>query len=161
MNAERDGPSDDHLVALRGEVSRIADELAEISSNHELGLSAHLDGPPIFEISAETVRLHIKARRLRERYFDGALFAEPAWDMLLDLFEQELRGHRVAVSSACVAAAVPQSTALRWIKVLVEKGLFIRRDDPLDARRVFVELSPHASLALRHYFAVIADDIAD
>jgi DNA-binding MarR family transcriptional regulator len=53
----------------------------------------------------------------------------------------------------CIAAAVPATTALRWLKTMVQQGLFIRRADPHDGRRVFVQLAPEASLALRNYFA--------
>jgi DNA-binding MarR family transcriptional regulator len=38
---------------------------------------------------------------------------------------------------------------------MVEQGLFIRRADPHDGRRVFVELAPEASRALRNYFAEV------
>jgi DNA-binding MarR family transcriptional regulator len=35
---------------------------------------------------------------------------------------------------------------------MVARGIFIRRADPHDGRRVFVELAPEASQALRRYF---------
>ena len=73
--------------------------------------------------------------------------------MLLDLLQAELAQHRVPVSSLCIAAAVPATTALRWIKSMTDSGLFVRRADPHDGRRVFVELSPGASAAMRGYFA--------
>jgi len=57
------------------------------------------------------------------------------------------------VSSLCIAAAVPATTALRWLKTMTDKGLFVRRADPHDGRRVFVELSPATSVAMRRYFA--------
>jgi DNA-binding MarR family transcriptional regulator len=38
---------------------------------------------------------------------------------------------------------------------MVQEGLFLRRADPHDGRRVFVELAPHASQALRRYFAEV------
>jgi DNA-binding MarR family transcriptional regulator len=41
--------------------------------------------------------------------------------------------------------------------MLVEKHVLVRRDDPLDGRRVYVELEPQASDALKRYFGVIAD----
>jgi DNA-binding MarR family transcriptional regulator len=97
----------------------------------------------------------IRARRLRARFFDEELFADPAWDMLLDLLQAEIAQHRVPVSSLCIAAAVPATTALRWIKTMTDNGLFQRRADPHDGRRVFIELSPGASLAMRRYFAEI------
>jgi len=104
-------------------------------------------------VSAEAVRTVIRARRLRARYFPEELFADPAWDMLLDLLQAEIAHLRVPVSSLCIAAAVPATTALRWLKTMVDKGLFLRRADPHDGRRVFVELAPDASHALRRYFA--------
>ena len=38
---------------------------------------------------------------------------------------------------------------------MVSQGLFVRRADPHDGRRVFVELAPAASTALRRYFAEV------
>ena len=75
--------------------------------------------------------------------------------MLLDLFQAEIAQLRVPVSSLCIAAAVPATTALRWLKAMVEQGLFVRRADPHDGRRVFVELAPQASEAMRSYFAEV------
>ena len=97
----------------------------------------------------------IRARRLRARFFDEELFADPAWDMLLDLLQAEIAQHRVPVSSLCIAAAVPATTALRWIKTMTDNGLFVRRADPHDGRRVFIELAPDTSLSLRRYFAEV------
>lgn len=106
-------------------------------------------------MSAETVRAVIRARRLRARYFQDGLFADPAWDMLLDLLQAEIAQLRVPVSSLCIAAAVPATTALRWLKSMTNQGMFVRRADPHDGRRVFVELAPETSIALRRYFAEV------
>jgi DNA-binding MarR family transcriptional regulator len=75
--------------------------------------------------------------------------------MLLDLLQAEIAQLRVPVSSLCIAAAVPATTALRWLKTMTDKGIFVRRADPHDGRRVFVELSREASSAMRRYFAEI------
>jgi DNA-binding MarR family transcriptional regulator len=75
--------------------------------------------------------------------------------MLLDLLQAEIAQLRVPVSSLCIAAAVPATTALRWLKTMVSQGVFIRRSDPHDGRRVFVELAPEASRAMRRYFGEI------
>src|SRR3990170_3952562 len=53
------------------------------------------------------------------------------------------------------APAVPATTALRWIKTMTDSGLFVRRADPHDGRRVFVEMAPDTSLAMRRYFVEI------
>jgi hypothetical protein len=145
------------LRQLSEEVSRIASTLARLSSG-PAAASRRVDLLPaddIPEISAETVRGVIRARRLRSRYFPDDLFADPAWDMLLDLLQAEIAQLRVPVSSLCIAAAVPATTALRWLKTMVQEGLFVRRADPHDGRRVFVELAPPTSQALKRYFAEV------
>lgn len=145
------------LRQLSDEVSRIAATLARLSTGPSaapppIEAAPATDLPPL---SVETVRTVIRARRLRSRYFSEELFADPAWDMLLDLLQAEIAHLRVPVSSLCIAAAVPATTALRWLKTMVREGLFIRRADPHDGRRVFVELAPGTSSALRRYFAEV------
>jgi DNA-binding MarR family transcriptional regulator len=39
--------------------------------------------------------------------------------------------------------------------MMVQEGLFVRRADPHDGRRVFVELAPATSDALKRYFAEV------
>src|SRR3546814_2126456 len=56
-----------------------------------------------------------------------------------------LEHKRVSVSSLCIAAAVPATTALRWIKSMTDEGLFVRRADNNDGRRIFIELSDEAA----------------
>jgi hypothetical protein len=147
-NAER-------LRQLSDEVSRIATTLARLSTGPTAPSHAiePVRSADVAEVSADTVRTVIRARRLRARYFPEELFADPAWDMLLDLLQAEIAHLRVPVSSLCIAAAVPATTALRWLKAMVSQGIFVRRADPHDGRRVFVELAPEASQALRRYFA--------
>ena len=157
-----DVASDQNAARLRqlsDEVNRIAATLARISATPPIApppakAVAQATAP---EISAETVRSVIRARRLRTRYFADHLFADPAWDMLLDLLQAEIAQLRVPVSSLCIAAAVPATTALRWLKTMVEEGIFLRRADPHDGRRVFVELAPETSNALRRYFAEVGN----
>ena len=141
---------------MSDEVSRIAATLARLSvapgaappQRPEIGAR----DAQVPAVSLDTVRQVIRARRLRARFFDEELFADPAWDMLLDLLQAEIAQHRVPVSSLCIAASVPATTALRWIKTMTDVGLFKRRADPRDGRRVFVELSSSASDLLRRYF---------
>lgn len=160
LNADRlsDVASDqstERLRQLSDEVSRIAATLARLSAVPAAGIAEapqQISGD-VPEVSIDTVRTVIRARRLRGRYFPEDLFADPAWDMLLDLLQAEIAQMRVPVSSLCMAAAVPATTALRWIKSMTEQGLFVRRADPHDARRVFVELAPRTSVSMRRYFA--------
>jgi DNA-binding MarR family transcriptional regulator len=104
-------------------------------------------------LEAAELRTMLQLRRLRSRYFDADLFADPAWDMLLDLMAAHLDGDKVAVSSLCIAADVPATTALRWIKTMTDNGLFEREADPLDGRRIFIGLSDNAVRAMAAYFS--------
>ena len=155
-------PSAARLRQLSDEVSRIAATLARLSVGPGSPAPARQEAPAgdVPAVSLDTVRQVIRARRLRARFFDEELFADPAWDMLLDLLQAEIAQHRVPVSSLCIAAAVPPTTALRWIKTMTDVGLFKRRADPHDGRRVFVELSPGASESMRRYFGEVGKSVA-
>jgi hypothetical protein len=165
VNAEVDPQ---RLRRLADEVSRIARALSSLSSTEDpvqsyaaqavsdvqIGFRAQ---PALFEDrvtmpSSEEVRKIIRLRRLRDRFFDPALFADPAWDMLLDLLAARIEHGRVAVSSLCIAAAVPPTTALRWIKAMTDHALFERCADPEDGRRIFIQLSDKAMHGMGRYF---------
>jgi len=104
------------------------------------------------DVPLEHVDGLIRLRRARGHFLPDDLFADPAWDILLDLLRSEIAHQKVSVSSACIAASVPQTTGLRWLKALEQNGLVKREPDPLDARRTFVVLSEKASVAMRRYF---------
>ena len=106
---------------------------------------------------AKAVRRMLRQRRMREQYFPADLFADPAWDMLLDLYAARLERQPVSVSSLCIAAAVPATTALRWIKTMTDAGLFVREADPHDGRRIFIALAEGASDALARYFEALEE----
>lgn len=106
---------------------------------------------------AKAVRHMLRQRRMREQYFPADLFADPAWDMLLDLYAARLERQPVSVSSLCIAAAVPATTALRWIKTMTDAGLFLREADPNDGRRIFIALAEGAFDAMACYFEALEE----
>lgn len=106
---------------------------------------------------AKQVRGLLRRRRMREQYFPADLFADPAWDMLLDLYAARLERQPVSVSSLCIAAAVPATTALRWIKTMTDAGLFLREADPQDGRRIFLALADGAADAMARYFEALEE----
>jgi DNA-binding MarR family transcriptional regulator len=150
----------ERLHQLSEEVGRIAGTLAQLSAVPSEPRDEARYSRRVPHVSIETISSVIRARRLRSRYFSEDLFADPAWDIMLDLLRAEACQRRVSVSSLCLAAAVPATTALRWIKSMEKQGLVIRRNDPFDGRRVFVELTPETSLALNSYFADLKDSAA-
>jgi hypothetical protein len=100
---------------------------------------------------AQLIRKIQKARSRRKDFLSSTLFGEPAWDMLLELFASAVEQKRVTIGDLCAASKVPQTTALRWMDVLLRQGLVTRRPDPLDSRRVHVEMTPSAYSAMRDY----------
>ena len=101
------------------------------------------------------VRRIIQQRQARARFFDGDLFADPAWDMLLDLTAARVEHTRVSVTSLCIASGVPPTTALRWISQMTDAGLLERVEDDCDRRRAFIQLTDKAVDAMARYFADI------
>lgn len=93
-------------------------------------------------------------RRTRDRIFsDSDLFGDPAWDILLDLVYAERDHKSVSVTSACMAASVPPTTALRWVTILENRGYIERMQDKLDGRRRYVMLTEKGRTLMNRFFA--------
>jgi len=114
------------------------------------------------ELEGHVARTHVarartlyRQRRIRARHFPGSLFAEPVWDLLLDLFIAGQEQRQVSVSSACLAANVPATTALRHIQWLVEHRLAERCPHPDDGRSTLLRTTDVANRAMIAYL----DDI--
>lgn len=121
-------------------------------ADHRAGTAGALPDPKL-------VRRIIANRQKRIRFFDANLFADPAWDMLLDLTAARCEGHQVSVTSLCIAAGVPATTALRWITQMVDTGVFQRVADPADKRRAFIALSENAAAGMAGYFACVEEPL--
>lgn len=101
----------------------------------------------------------IRARTQRSKFLPPSLFAEPAWDILLELYSAELAQQRMTVTQVCAAAKVPATTALRWLATLESSNLVVRRPDPLDARRSFVALTEAGEQAMENFFQSIKNAV--
>ena len=134
----------DNTAAAIGALSADATRIAEALQ----ALAARETPAELQPVTGTVVRRIIRLRRERDRFLPAMLFADPAWDMLLDLTVARLESVDVPVSSLCIAAAVPTTTALRWIRTLCEAGLFERYEDPTDARRSHIRLTERAAEAM-------------
>lgn len=165
-----------HLLRLTEQVGRIAERLDRLSPG-----GADPAGPafrfesPAYAYSGQKpevgdrlvrsarpplpdprlVRRILRQRQLRARFFDGELFGDPAWDMLLDLTAARAEHVRVSVTSLCIASGVPPTTALRWIGQMTRQGLLLRVEDDADRRRAFITLSDGAADSMARYFAEV------
>lgn len=175
-NRVRELSEEDRLALLRltEQVGQIAQKLEALSSGSASAAAQHsafrFDGtsdesrlddgtdrlvraarPPLPD--PRLVRKIIRQRQLRARFFEGDLFADPAWDMLLDLTAARAEHVRVSVTSLCIASGVPPTTALRWIGQMTDAGLLQRVDDETDRRRAFITLTDKAADAMARYFS--------
>jgi len=151
-----------HDPTVSGEVYSITEILRQrLESALEAveGINAASSRSQRTTLSAVDVRRAIDERRNRDKFFPENLFADPAWDMLLELYAAELGQIRVATASLCAGAAVPPTTALRWISTLERAGLINRRNDPLDGRRIFVALSAKGVSSMEAYFESNAGEL--
>ncbi|QUL36501.1 MarR family transcriptional regulator [Erythrobacter sp. JK5] len=144
------------------EPRRLADSRRDWRGPGDGGAPGTLGGksvrPPLPD--PRLVRQIIVRRQARSKFFDAELFSDPAWDMLLDLTAAHAEHTRVSVTSLCIAAGVPATTALRWIKQLVDTGVFERIADSSDKRRTFIALSDRSVDAMARYFAAIEMPLA-
>ena len=101
------------------------------------------------------VRSVLAARRTREAMIGAALFADPAWDMLLELYLARLEQRRVSTSQLVLASVVPSTTALRWIDKIESIRLARRVGDPFDRRRLWVELTALGAAKMDSFFDAI------
>lgn len=98
---------------------------------------------------AQKARAILKTRTIRSAVLGSELFAEPAWDILLELFVSHIEQTRTPVTSACSASKVPTTTALRCLANLEDAGFIYSSADRYDGRRRYVALTPSAVEKLR------------
>ena len=98
-----------------------------------------------------TARWIRRSRDRRAAFFDAQLFADPCWDIMLDLMCGQLEDQPVPVSSACLATGLPFSTALRHVRHLVDLGLIHRWQDPKDKRRDLLALDARTFETMKAY----------
>ena len=177
----RELAEEDRLMVLRltEQVSKLAARLEGLSPGQGEGGGAFRLASPVQDWKAsgdhyvmvdaadaprlprgEVIRKLIRARQARARFFDAELFADPAWDILLDLAAARSERAQVCVTSLCIAAGVPATTALRWIAQMVDTGLLMRIPDPADRRRAHIALTDGTTDLMARYFAAVEVGVA-
>ncbi len=140
-------------------LSEVSESERAIESALPLPVGAnHLNHSAMDLLLRRFATIAFEQRRRRERFLPRDLFADPAWDLLLYLFIAGAERRTVSVSSVCIALAIPESTALRWIGLLVDRDLVSRKNDEVDEQRRFIALSAEGFLAMRGYFESVAND---
>jgi hypothetical protein len=98
------------------EIARRLDELVRAVSE-----VPELDRPPAIKDGIlDAAKRAWKARRERQRLFGPSIAADPAWDILLDLFIARIEGREVTISTAAATIGSSEPTLLRWVAQLIE-----------------------------------------
>lgn len=147
------------LAVLGTQMLKLAGELSRHGAAAEGGDSARGELPADSALLGLLAEDLYRDRRRRARHLPARMLGEPAWDILLDLYVAAGRGQAVSVSSACLAADAPASTALRWLQHLEGEGLVERLPDPTDARRHYVRLTERGMARMSAYFIECRADL--
>lgn len=130
--------------SIENELLALRDRLDKLHQAITTGDAALSSSSPVVHVEdlCSLADQELRDRSRRSTHFPGALFGEPAWDILLDLYSYACRGQEVTVTSACLAAHVPVTTGLRWIGLLESGGYISRRPSDKDRRAVILGLTP-------------------
>lgn len=149
----------DHIVVTASETHHMRSGKTKLAKTAKSGVLALRSRGESWAAELESrilrnAKATLRRRILRRQLLGSAeLFGEPAWDMLLDLFVHEGEGKRMSMSSLCVSAGIPESSAMRLAQRLCDAGLLLRLSDPADGRRSFMNIAPDTAHRLRAYFA--------
>jgi hypothetical protein len=129
----------------------ISNQITKLQKIYDLSLE-NRESTKIFDVDTWLIKT-VKLRRLRDNYFSCDLFADPAWDILLDLTIARKKGVKISVSSLCIAASVPTTTALRKINHMIGDGLIFKEPDKNDRRRTYISICDQAYRKMLDYIS--------
>lgn len=76
------------------------------------------------ELTALEVASRLMAeRRSRGQWLNGALFSDPAWDIMINLYVAQVRHGGCTLRRLLVGSSIPPETATRWVAILESEGL--------------------------------------
>ena len=154
-------PSTDSDVSQEKVVSQfevhqgIADQMEALAIELRSITDNSVDVVPSPATLQAIVRKVYSARRKVDEIFGMQGFSvSPAWDIMMDLYQALERGKPISVTSACIGAACPPTTALRWLQALESMHLIERSQDAFDKRRSVVTLTEGAKVKIASALAV-------
>ena len=111
----------------------------------------------------DAARAAIDARRGRDRVFGAGTFADPAWDILLDLFLAGEENRAVDAFGLCGRSPLAEGVILRSIAHLVQSDLVTRQANAADPRSIYLALTAEGRAKMLDYLsraAAIAGGVA-
>ncbi|MFD1106234.1 ArsR family transcriptional regulator [Sphingobium olei] len=124
---------------------------------------ARVEGPAILDGEAEEQRAllsrYMEARRMRAMLLGQDLFSDPAWDILLALFQAELEGGDMTLEQLSETLRLSLSVVVGQVGAMERRGLLVEnRTSPNSRRRRAVRLSPLATDAMASWMSLAFAD---
>jgi DNA-binding MarR family transcriptional regulator len=101
----------------------------------------------------------IECRLARTSFFDPCAFGEPAWDVLLALYEASFVGRPQSIAAIGRRTKVKPTSMSRWVEILVEWHLAVRISDPHDRRTTRLALTELGNTKMREYIDLVAEKL--
>lgn len=139
----------DNPETLRSTLQNLANQISSVAEKMPCQRAG-------FEVIDQFLIIHwiqsvLKIRQMRKNIISDEIFADPAWDILLDLTLAKLEDRTTSISSLCVAACVPNTTALRWINNLLDVGILVKYPDVIDRRRHYITISDEIYFKMKSF----------
>lgn len=121
-----------------------------------------LDEPPpaaqrLHDRRLATAKAWIKAGLIRTKTLGDGFAADPAWDILLNVYVSSIESQNITATNAGYSGQVPLSTGLRWISLLEANAWLTRINDPIDKRLRILVLTPEGKRRLEAAFDAAVD----
>ncbi len=137
----------DKLREVAEQLHNLSETFEPFSDNSDPVALANLSDAQMHDIC----RKIYAARRRRDEFFPVELFAEPAWDILLDVFIHQTDGGPLSVKQACIGAHVANSTALRYLRLLQDENFISIAPCKEDRRARKVRMTSQGFRKMRDY----------
>ena len=134
--------------------SDVFDRIGHIRNQLD-AIQLELQNPEPGRDKLRQVRAYLTARANARSAFGEAMFSDPAWDMLVQLYAHDLAQQRITLSRLCAMAHVATATGQRWIRQLERTGHVKRAADPLDTRKHRIQLTSSGRVRMEAYFRAL------
>jgi hypothetical protein len=134
------------MLKLADSLDQAWDPAAVRSNYHWITRAGRIERHAL-RLAQTAILMRDKANR-RTHYIPQEFIAEPAWQMLLELFIQFAGGADVSTKSLCIVSGVPDTTALRVIEKMENANLIERSQSLVDKRVTLVRLTRHGIVAV-------------
>jgi DNA-binding MarR family transcriptional regulator len=150
-----------NLADQNGDVNNSASSpiLTESNSSDDYLIEKNFEQKEQLVHRALMLRSLVKLSNLKKKIFDENQFHDPVWEMFIELALASSTGRQLSVTSLSLASNAPASTAVRYIDIMVQKGMFEKVVDRNDRRRTFVRLTEKGAEKMNAYAQYVEQEL--